>query len=143
MNIKKQYEEIYAILVANSNKKVSTILPELQAIMTAKQAQKNFITDDEGNVTHVYCYYHKQWEDVSVAEYGKKASAASGLASMCKEGVSQWNKQQKLIKELKDKALELVMSGEIQANEVPDWLSTQEQQLRAIEPREDGHVAEI
>lgn len=143
MNIKKQYEEIYAILVANSNKKVSTVLPELQAIMTAKQAQKNFITDEEGSVTHVFCYYHKEWEDISQAEYGNKANSASGLASMCKEGVSQWNKTQKAIKELKDTALAKVMAGELGPQDVPFWLENQEAELRVIQPREDGHIAEI
>ena len=143
MNIKKQYEELYAILEANQNKKVSTILPQLIEIMTAKQAQRNFITDEDGNVTHVFCYYHKKWEDISQAPYGSKANSASGLASMCKEGVSQWNKQQKAIKNLKAEVLELVTSGELEASEINKWLETRETELRAIVDRADGHFVEL
>ena len=141
--IKKQYEAIYAILEANRNKKVSTVMPQLLELMTAKQAQKNFLVDAEGNVTHVYCYYHKQWEDVAVAEYGAKASSASGLNSMCKEGVSQWTKQQKAIKQLQSKALELVQANELDASDINTWLEHEETKLRVIVAREDGHVAEI
>lgn len=141
--IKKQYQEIAEILEANKNKKVSTILPQLLELMTAKQAQKNFLQDEEGNVTHVFCYYHKQWEDISIAEYGAKKSSASGLNSMCKEGVSSWTKQQKAIKQLKDEALKKVMAGEIEASEINQWLAKQEEELRVVVPREDGHVADI
>ena len=35
-NIKKQFVEVYELLEANSNKKVSTILPELVELMSRK-----------------------------------------------------------------------------------------------------------
>lgn len=143
MNIKKQYEAIYAILEANRNKKVSTIMPLLAEVMTAKQAQKNFITNDDGEVTHVFCYYHKKWEDVTVAEYGKKASSASGLASMCKEGVSSWNKQQKRIKSIDQEVLNLVMTGEVPLTNIQSWKEAQIEQAKVIIDRLDGHSVDL
>lgn len=142
-NIKKAYVELYEILEANKNKKVSTILPQLVELMTAKQSQKNFITDEDGNVTHIYCYYHKQWEDISVAEYGAKKSSATGLNSMCKEGVSSWTKQQRQLKAINDEAMDLVVKGELQPGDIVEWKTTREQELRVIVPREDGHIADI
>ena len=142
-NIKKAYVELYNILEANKNKKVSTILPQLVELMTAKQSQKNFITDEDGNVTHIYCYYHKQWEDISVAEYGAKKSSATGLNSMCKEGVSSWTKQQRQLKAINDEAMDLVVKGELQPGDIVEWKTTREQELRVIVPREDGHIADI
>lgn len=142
-SIKKAYIDLYEILEANKNKKVSTLLPQLIEIMTAKQSQKNFLQDEEGNVTHVFCYYHKQWEDIAVAEYGTKKSSASGLNSMCKEGVSAWTKQQKLIKALDQQALELIMSGDLEPAEAKEWKATQEAELKSIVARLDSHIAEI
>ena len=76
MTIKKQFEEVYAFLEANKNKKVATIFDDVVALMSSKSGGsdigKTFIKDDEGNVIGVYCYYHKKWEAVSVAEYGVK-----------------------------------------------------------------------
>ena len=134
-NIKKHYEEIYAILEANATKKVSTVLPQLLEIMTAKQNAKNYRVNDEGQVTHVFCYYHKEWEDIAECEYGKKANSASGLASMCKEGVKSWNAQQKAIGQLKEQALDLVMKGELEPASLAEWISERELELRVIKPR--------
>lgn len=96
--IKKQFVELYTILEANKTKKVKDILPELIALMEAKQRETNSRYDDEGNLTHVYCYYHKTWESIAEVPYGDKKSSSNGLNTMCKEGVKQWTKQQKLIK---------------------------------------------
>ncbi len=70
MTIKKQYEDLYNFLNANKNKKVSTIFDELTEMMSRQNAggnAKTFVTDENGNVTHVFCYYHKKWESVDTA----------------------------------------------------------------------------
>ena len=141
-NIKKAYAELYSILVENKNKKVATILPQLVELMSAKQSQKNFITNDEGEVTHVFCYYHKQWEDVTVAEYGAKKHSASGLNTMCKEGVSAWTKQQRIKKEAKAKLLEDLAGGNIEQSEVSSKLKDIEESAKAIVTRADGHYVD-
>lgn len=136
MNTKKQFEEVVAFLQANSNKKVSTILPDILEMTKAKQQAKNFEVDEEGNVTRVYCYYHKVWEDVSECEYGAKKSSASGLNSMCKVGYNQWSKQQRDFKKAKDALLQQVADGEVEASELNTMLEDLEAERVAIVPRE-------
>ena len=134
--IKKQFEELVALLEANPNKKVSTMLPEVIAMCSAKQQSKTFKLNEEGQVTHVYCYYHKQWEDVLVCEYGSKQSSASGLNSMCKVGYNQWSKQQRDYKKAKEQMLQDVADGEIEGNEVSGKLEELEEARTTIVPRE-------
>lgn len=115
--VKKQFEEIYALLEANQNRKVSTLMPELLELMKGKQANRTFMKDDDGNVTHIYCYYHKQWEAVDTElqdgiPYGKKASSSTGYNTMCKEGTSNWTKQNRTYKKTKELLLERVAAGE-------------------------------
>ncbi len=118
-NIKSQYQAIYELLEANKNKKVSSILPELQELMTSKQKSKNFKLDEDGNVTHIFCYYHKEWEEVSTHPYGKKANTATGLTSMCKQGISQWNKQQKAKKAAESALLAALSEGTLDVKDLP------------------------
>lgn len=132
--IKKQFEAIHALLEANKNKKVSTIMADLEALMTSKVQQKTFELDDEGNVTRVFCYYHKQWEDVAEVPYGKKASTASGLNTMCKEGLSNWTKQQRAYKKAKEQLLDQLSSGEVLQEELSEHLQTLEEQKDVIIP---------
>lgn len=136
MTIKKQFEEIVALLEANKGKKVSTILPEILEMTKAKQQAKNFEVDEEGNVTRVFCYYHKVWEDVSECEYGAKKSSASGLNSMCKLGYNQWSKQQRDFKKAKDALLQQVADGEVEASELNVMLDNLEAERVSIVPRE-------
>ena len=117
MNIKKQYEAIYALLEENKAKKVSTILPQLAELMTAKVNQQTFKKDEEGNVTHVYCYYHKEWEDVTEIAYGAKKGTATGLNTMCKQGVSMWSKQQRAKKKAESELTDKLISGELTPDE--------------------------
>lgn len=134
MNIKKQYKEIFEVLKSNENKKVSTILPQLIELMSAKQSQRNFITDEDGKVIAVFCYYHKKWELVDTIEYGVKKGTASGLNSMCKEGVRQWTRQQKVLKDSKAQLLNQLSAGEITVEELPDIQLKLEEQSKVIKP---------
>ncbi len=134
--IKKQYQAIIDLLEANSNKKVSTVLPQILELCEAKQQAKTFKLNEEGEVTHVYCYYHKQWESVDECEYGTKKSSASGLNSMCKVGYNQWSKQQRDFKKAKEQLLQDVADGEIEAVELKAMLEELEVQRTAIVPRD-------
>ena len=141
--IKKQFEELVALLQANPNKKVSTMLPDVIAMCSAKQQSKTFELNKEGQVTRVFCYYHKQWEDVSVCEYGAKKSSASGLNSMCKVGYNQWSKQQRDYKKAKERVLQDVADGEIQGEEVSGLLEELEEARTQIVPREFIELTEL
>lgn len=117
--VKKQFETIYNILKANEGKKLSKkLMDELTNCMISKGGQKTFKLDDEGNVTHIFCYYHKEWEEVSSIPYGKKSSTAHGLNTMCKEGVSNWTKQQRRMKQEKDALLQQLLDGTILQEEL-------------------------
>lgn len=141
-NIKVQYKDIIEFLEANKGKKVSTIMDEITAMCTAKKGGSNgktFIRNDKGEVTHVYCYYHKKWEDVTVAEYGNKKNTATGLNTMCKEGVSSWTKQQRDADKASKALFERVLGGVITNDEVPAERAKIEEARLVVTPRADGH----
>lgn len=121
-NIKKDYQAIFDVLEANANKKVSTVLPQLVELMTRKTngggEANTFRKDEDGNVTEVYCYYHKEWEDVTKVAYGAKKSTATGLNTMCKVGANQWSKQQRVKKKAEAELLTKVMDGELLPEDV-------------------------
>lgn len=117
MAIKKDYQQLVEFLTNNKNKKVETILEQVRE-MCSQKVELTFRKDDEGNVTQVFCYYHKVWEDVSVVEYGKKASNKStGLNTMCKVGLNAWSKQQRVAQKEKNDLLEKMAKGEVTQEE--------------------------
>ena len=112
MAIKKDFQALVDFLETNQNKKVATILEQIRE-MCSQQNTVTYKKDAEGNVTEVFCYYHKRWELVSEHEYGKKASnKATGLNTMCKAGLNQWTKQQSVAKKAKEQLLARVAAGE-------------------------------
>ena len=112
MAIKKDFQALVDFLETNQNKKVASILEQIRE-MCSQQNTVTFKKDAEGNVTEVFCYYHKRWELVSEHEYGKKASnKATGLNTMCKAGYNQWTKQQSAAKKAKEQLLARVAAGE-------------------------------
>lgn len=144
-NVKKQFEELYAILTAdeNKNRKVSTLLPQLLPLMLAKSGGsdigKTFMKDAEGNTYAVYCYYHKKWELTNTAEYGTKANTATGLNTMCKEGANQWSRQQRAFKKAQQELLTLVAGGQMSVEDMQAELARAEEARKLIEPRSDEH----
>jgi hypothetical protein len=118
MTIKKSFAEIVSFLEANKNKKVSTILDDIYEMTAQKSQSKTFLTNDNGEVIAIFCYYHKQWELVSEVAYGKKASSTTGLNTMCKIGVSKWTKQNNTVKKVGEIVLEMLESGKISADEI-------------------------
>lgn len=142
-NIKKQYQEIYALLASNKNKKVSTIMDQLEELMSKKSAGgvdgKTFIKDDDGNVVAIFCYYHKKWELLEECEYGLKASSSTGYNTMCKEGVREWNAQQKEIKALDGHLINEVASGELAVENIEAVKQARIAEIKSnIVPRSDG-----
>lgn len=118
MEIKKAYKELYELLEANANKKVSTILPELTKLMEAKTMKETVRYAEDGSVEAIFCYYHKEWELVSDVDYGTKKSSKSGLNTMCRVGANAWSKQQRDAKKANDELIAKVTSGEIDASEL-------------------------
>jgi len=133
--IKTQFVTLHTLLIENQGKKLTPkLIEQFEALMESKVMAKTFKKDDEGIVTHIYCYYHKEWEDVSEIPYGKKSSTSHGLNTMCKQGVSNWTKQQRIMKQSKAKLLDDVASGAVEAIDLPTLLLEIEETSKTIEP---------
>jgi len=139
--IKKGYTELYAILLANTNKKVKTVMELLMPIMESQQRDKNHFTDEDGRL-QVFCYYHKEWEYVDQVPYGKKANTVTGLNTMCKVGTNQWTKQQREFKAAATGLLELLKTGEILPEDIDAETEKFEVQKDRIVPLEEHHWIE-
>ncbi len=141
--IKKDFVSIVELLKNNENKKVSTILDQVLASCEKKWAGgsngSTLFKDSDGKVIAVFCYYHKKWELVSQVEYGSKANTASGLNTMCKEGVSNWTKQQRVAKTKQSEILADVAKGVVEASSINDLIAEVEVERNKIVDREDGH----
>lgn len=122
IQVKKVFAEVFALLSAeeNQNKKVKTILSEVSVLMSKSTNAVAETTryDEDGKLTHVFCYYHKEWEDVSECEYGAKKNTKSGLNTMCKLGVSAWTKQQRAKKKAESELLTKLAKKEIEVEDL-------------------------
>ena len=132
--IKKQFAEVFEFLTQNQDKKVKEILPMLTQFMSSKNQERTYLADDDGDIIAIYCYYHKRWELVNYIEYGKKVSTATGLNTMCKEGVRQWTKQQNEAKKQKEILLAKVATGQIDTEKLNEALQQIESERNKIEP---------
>lgn len=131
-NIKKAYVNIIALLQDNEDAQVADILPRAIELASAKSGGGNgrsstFVRDSEGNIIAVKCFYFKRWMNPADVAFGAKKSSASGLSSMCKEGVSLWTKQQRAFAKGKEQALADVMAGDITADELPNVMAELEE----------------
>lgn len=137
MTIKKVYTEIFDLLNSNKNKKVNDLLPQIMEIVESKQQSKTFLMNDKKEATHVFCYYHKKWE--SVEHFGKKKHSSSGYNSMCKEGVNQWTKQQRLYKLGCESLMDEVINGTLAPSKIQEEKEKLEDKKSQIVPRKDKH----
>jgi len=141
MGIKKAYQEVFDFLTANADKKVKTILDDVEAMFSARSAGGVATTihrDEEGNISLVRCSYYKLWMPLSHVIFGSKAGSASGLNPMCKEGVSNWTKSQRDFRKAKEGLLEQVMSGDLEPSELRPMLEELEATRVTIVPRADS-----
>ncbi len=141
MTIKKSFVPVVDLLTTfleeNKAKKVSTIREELLLKIGELTRQKvnssTFLVDEDKNVVAIFCYYHKVWEFLGDAPYGKKASSASGFNTMCKVGSSKWTKQNNAIKKVGGLVLDMVERGEIEASEISETKVRLIEELRNID----------
>lgn len=136
MATKTQFAAILNLLNNNKSKKVATILkdPAFLALVETKVRSTTAKYDANGQVTHIFCYYHKEWEEVATTPYGKKASTKHGLNTMCKAGASAWTKQQRVARELKEETLQCLLEGLLTREECQVELERIEENRKAIIP---------
>lgn len=142
--IKKAFTDLIDLLEANKDKRVSTILPDVIELASAKTGAgggkaSTFHRNEAGEVVAVRCFYHRLWMDPRVVDFGAKKTSASGLNSMCKEGVSNWTKQQAAAKKAESELLARVAAGEVK----PADIAAEQERIAAakaeVKPREDGY----
>ena len=148
MSTKKSYVELVTFLRANKDKKISEILStdEFVSLIESKKVQEVTRYNDKDVLTHIYCYYHKEWESITECEYGNKASTAWGLNTMCKIGVNQWTKQQSVAKDAKTGLLNEVAEGKLlpadigaritEIDEAKDKIKSRAESLKEIAAKE-------
>jgi hypothetical protein len=145
MSIKKAYVGIIELLEANKDKKVSSVLKEAVAMASAKtgggaSAASTVLRDAKNTVVAIFCYYHKQWEPVTgdnAVEYGKKATSATGLNNMCKEGTAAWGKQNRDAKTANAKLLSEVAAGNVKPEGIKAAQETIEKARKVVAARAD------
>ena len=140
MIVKKVYIELHTLLLNNKKKTVSDLMPEILKLMNSKTSDLNHKVDDSGNVTHMFCYYHKQWEDIIAYPYGSKSNSTTGLNTMCKIGVNKWTKQQRVYKQSKAELLDQLASGDLEVSELASKLEEIERAKDHIEELPDCNV---
>ncbi len=122
MSTKKAFVELVAFLQTNKEKKIKDIIDQVIEMTDAKKNASTVRKDENDKITHIFCYYHKQWEEIAKVAYGAKASSATGLNTMCKIGVNKWTKQQSVAKNAKTELLDLVAEGKVKTNDIPKRL---------------------
>jgi hypothetical protein len=132
-DIRKPFADLIAFLESNKEKKISAILPQVRELCESKKKDSTIRKDESGKITHIFCYYHKEWEPVEW--YGAKQSSHSGLNTMCKIGVNEWTKRQSGIKKAKEEVLMKVSKGEIKPEQVQGELERIEKESLKIIPR--------
>lgn len=123
-NIKKAYVEIVELLEANKDAKVKSIMEQVIALASAKTSRASgdtAIRDSEGNVVAIQDYYFKRFMPLvgdKAVEFGAKKNSTTGLNTMCKEGVSNWTKQQRVAKQANEELLTRVANGEVKPTDI-------------------------
>ena len=114
------YTDIINELENNADQKVSDVLPRIIELASAKKATgsqgSTYIKSNTGETVAILCYYFKRWMPLTgpeAVEFGTKKSTATGFNTMCKSGVSNWSKQNKLAKDQLASILDRVEAGEI------------------------------
>lgn len=147
MSIKKVFapivELLQAAVEANSKVKVSDVLNDVVALCAGKTGGSSTTTtsirNDDGVVVAIKCYYHQTWMDPRVVEFGAKATSATGLNNMCKDGVSKWSRQQATAKKAELELLSRLQNRELSIDDIAVEQVRIQEERATIVPREDGY----
>jgi hypothetical protein len=141
---KKVFIPLMSLLNANQDAKVSDILEQAQELTSAKSGgggsrATTFHKDEDGVVVAIRCYYHQKWMDPRVVEFGNKASSPTGFNNMCKEGVSNWTRQEREAKKANAELLNRIIAGDLDPSDAPAEQEAIEAARNEVAPREDGY----
>lgn len=125
MAIKKAYEAIVKFMQDNDQKKVSTILPAIIDMCTAKRASSanTYIKDVDGQVVAIFDTFYKKWMALvgdEAVDFGSKAGSPTGFSNTCKEGNNEWTKLNRKRKNALASILDELKSGDLEPAGITD-----------------------
>jgi hypothetical protein len=123
--IKKAYVGIVEFLKANDQKKVSTVLPHVITMCTARRtaSANTFIKDTTGKVVAVLDSFYKKWMPLvgeQAVEFGVKAGTTTGLSDKCKDGNNEWTRLNRIRKNSIASMLDDLKSGDLEPAGISD-----------------------
>ncbi|UOF80193.1 hypothetical protein [Caudoviricetes sp.] len=144
MKIKKVYIAILALLeqavADNAKVRVADVLDQVRELAKARVGEggggraTTFHKNAEGIVVAIRDFYFGKWFDPRVVETGVKANTPSGYNSMCKVGLNQWTKQQRVAKLAREELLKQVASGDVAPDAIGAQLEVIEEARNAVIP---------
>lgn len=126
----EQWEKIQEILLSNkASKKLTSALEELLKPKNGGTSMFPPKLDKDGNITELYCQWHKKYEPVD--NFKTSTKSKTGYHYECKDAEKEWNLYAKEIKAQESELTKLVdkiLDGEIEqvkAKELSDDIKTQ------------------
>jgi len=128
MTKQKLHETVLALCVTHkAPKALSDALSDLTKPKVGGSSDVNDYTvfDKDGNVTHIFCTYHKLWEpvskdgededgeDITVTLFKVNDKTKNGFERECIEGTTSWREQSKVFKTTNDSVVSDLLEGAI------------------------------
>jgi len=128
MTKQKLHETVLALCVQHkANKPLTDALSELTKPKVGGSSDVNDYTvfDTDGNVTHIFCTYHKLWEpvigvrededgeDIEFPLFKINEKTKNGYERECTEGTTSWREQTKVFKTTNDSVIADMLEGAI------------------------------
>jgi hypothetical protein len=139
MSVKKVFQDVVDFLQSNADAVVSDLMPTIVDMCSNKRGgDANVLRNSAGEVVAIFCSYHKKWEMLDEVEFGLKTSSVTGYNNMCKEGLSNWTKQQNAAKKASLSILEEVEAGTLAVEDIAKRREEIEAERSVTVAREDG-----
>jgi len=144
MQVKKVFEGLITLLQENEDKKVKTILPQILELARAKRRSnegETYIKNADGAVVAILCSYYSKWMPTvgdKAVEFGKRVGTATGLNSMCKDGLNLYAEQKRIAVEATNKLMQDLRSKAVSQDNMDSILSGIEIKKELREPTDKG-----
>ncbi len=146
-NVKKVFQPMFAVLLANQTATVSDIMPELEALAVAKTggggSRANTYLMIDGTCVAQFCYYHKAWFNPEEVDFGTKKTAITGINNMTTHGLSLWNKQRSEYNKVRQDALSDFAADVIDGDELKAIMASAEDAKNAVTEHPAGGFASL
>lgn len=141
MPIKKACQPIVDLLNKHLDRPISDVIDEVITLASAKARsakgprERMYIMHEDKPVA-VKCYYFQRWMPIvgsKAVEFGTKAgNKTTGLNNMCKEGVSNWTKQNKALKDSERNIFAEVKKGNIAPTDIEAKEKAEAKEIKKI-----------